>query len=127
MLLELSHTAHANRRVGSATFWPFLCLHGGAGDEDVIKPLCVYVTVCIIFFIVSVHFSFFRFFFFLKSRIDKSEEGSRYQHVLALCAFFFFLNKGDIRSTFLRKFVFDVCMFCFIFVPRLILKNFAVS
>ena len=29
-----------------------------------------------------------------------------------------FLNKGDSYRLFLRKFVFDVCMFCFIFVSR---------
>ena len=75
---------------------------------------------------VSVH-SFF-FFFNIKSDINKSDESPRYEHILALYAFFF--NKVVSNRLFLRKFVFDVCVFCFMFGLRLILwilKNFAVS
>ena len=72
-----------------------------------------------------------------ESGSDKSDESPWYQHVLALCfcccCWFFvclFLKRVISDWLFLRKFVFEACMFCFTLVSRLslwILKNFAVS
>ena len=90
---------------------------------------CLLLLFCLF---VSVHSSFFFFFliFFSPSLsgIDKSDESPRYQHVLALCAFF--STSVNITDYFFENFVFDVCVFCFIVVARLILrvlKNLAVS
>ena len=49
------------------------------------------------FVIVSVH-SFLKQLK-KKSGIDISDESPRYQHVLAVSAYFFFFNKGDVWTT----------------------------
>ena len=71
------------------------------------------------------------------SGIDQSDESPRYQHVppsggcLFVCLLLLlFLTRMTSDRIFLRKFMFDVCMFCFIFVSGQILwiwNNFAVS
>ena len=94
-------------------------------------PLCVYVTFkkknCFFPFV------FFLFFFMhiFVSDIDKSDESSRYQDVLALCTFFFFKQGWYLIDYFFENLclMFACCCF-FMFVFGLvvwILKNFAVS
>ena len=109
------------------SFWSGFCL--AARRWQLISGMCsmlpyLYGT-SIFHYLFRWYFLIFHcfcpFFFFhklLKSGIDKSDESPWYQHVLALCAFFFLVNRGVSDQLFLRKFVFDVCMFC---LSRLIL------
>ena len=83
------------------------------------ENLCL-MLVC--FFLCVCEYEVFIFHFL--SGIDKSHENLRFQPILASCAF---ITRVIADRLFLRKFVFDVCMFRFIFVPRQILwilKNF---
>ena len=73
------------------------------------------------------HYAYTYIYIKKKSSTDKSDKSPRYQLVLAFCAFSTSVIPFHL---FFQKLVFDVCMFCSIFVSRLllwILKKIVVS
>ena len=92
--------------------------------------ICHYAFIYLFLYILNLLFlSIPLYFHVFKNGIDKSDESPRYMHTLALRAILERVMCGQLFLS-LEKFVLDVCIFCSIFVSKLILwilKNSAAS